>query len=211
MGIWRIEYLEEENKQIDYLTKTFSQFLINSKETNIVKKLTSPKIIMLSYKPDKLVFYVDLVKIKSNPIFDFKMIENMIIIIGRKNNNGSAVSLEYLHGIIKDSKDSLNSENKGFSNMSLNEHQNKNKLNLESKYLELKNKSVHSINNDSDNNSNKNSKKTNGESLNNNNKRLFLPNKRLTINSSSEKDGDRYREKDRNRNRDRDNSSKLKQ
>lgn len=142
MGIWRIELVEEQNNFINYLTKTFSDLLINPKESNIVKKLTSPKVTFLSNKPEKMMYYVDLIKIKSVPIFAFKMIENMIVIVGKKNNNGSSVSLEFLHGVIKVDKNNSDSET-NFSDDKLIKNKNNN---LDIKYQELKNNSVHAIN-----------------------------------------------------------------
>lgn len=147
LGIWRIEHLDDQQKNLDILNKTFSDLLLNPKESNIVKKLTSPKILKLRSKPDKLVYYLDMIKIKNIPIFSMKMIENMIVLIGRKNNNGTSVSLEFLHGVIKpkENEEILSDLKKP----NTEEIPNKKKLNLDHKYQELKNKSVHRNNNNS--------------------------------------------------------------
>ena len=78
------------------------------------------------------------------------MIDNMIVIIGKKNNNGSAVSLEFLHGVIKVDKNPVGSETDTSGSAFSEEQKNKKKTNLDIRYQELKNNSVHAVNDISD-------------------------------------------------------------
>lgn len=135
LGVWRIEYFYE-NDSVN-ISKNFVDLNINSKDNSQIKKLSSPKITQLCNSLDKIIFYTDFVKIQNIPIFTLRMIDNMIVLIGKRNNIGSSVFLKFFHGIIKSDDIEKNLSEKKISEESYN-HKN----NVDTKYQELKQSSV---------------------------------------------------------------------
>lgn len=159
LGVWRIEHFYESEAIVaNTLNKFLADLNLNPKESNVLKKMISPKSILLSNSQDKIIFYTDFVKIQNIPIYSLKMIDNMIVMIGKRNNIGSSVFLKFFHGVIKSDEENeklknekINPTEEAFDNGNINNssttsvHPNiKKKVSIvDSKYQELKQSSVH--------------------------------------------------------------------
>jgi hypothetical protein len=98
LGVWRIEYYYDPESLV--LSKQLAELSLNSKDANIVRKVTSPKPTLLSNISEKNVYYTDFVKIQNVPIFTLKMIDNILVLISKRNNTGSSVFVKFFHGMV---------------------------------------------------------------------------------------------------------------
>ncbi len=154
LGIWRIEHYYDPDET--GLIKNLTDMNFNTKDSNIVKKINYPRSILLSNNSEKIVFFTDLVKIQNIPIFYLDIFDNMLVLIGKRNNSGSSVNVKFFHGQIFTSeqmeKNQINQ--KPISEESYNQTNNsfnskKKAYNVDSKYQELKQSSVNSTVNNS--------------------------------------------------------------
>ena len=180
LGVWRIEY--NYDPEASGITKQLSELSLNPKDSNIIKKVASPKPTLLANLSEKNVYYTDFCKIQNVPIFTLKMIDNMIVLIGRRNNTGSSVFVKFFHGLIPSDDPSVvknqnpNSDKKVISEeayLDTSGSNNNNAVNgrkrgsvVDSKYQELKQSGANANGNRNANNSNINtSVNTNSNSV----------------------------------------------
>lgn len=98
LGVFRIEFyfdLEENNQ----LPKGVLDLSIKDKDSSL-RKLTLPKPILLENLSEKNVLYTDFVKIQNVPIYKLIMVDNMLVMISKRNNQGSSVFVKFYHGIL---------------------------------------------------------------------------------------------------------------
>ena len=98
LGVWRIEYYYDPESLV--LAKQLAELSLNPKDSNILRKVTSPKPTLLSNISEKNVYYTDFVKIQNVPIFTLKMIDNILVLISKRNNTGSSVFVKFFHGTV---------------------------------------------------------------------------------------------------------------
>jgi hypothetical protein len=115
LGVWRIDFLIDLSIICE---KNYSPFQYSKDSIQIIK-MEHPGVNIL--KTNEVVYHTSLSQIKNAPLCKLLFIDNLIIYLSRRNQNGSAVAFVMYHGINKieeireDSKE--NSRDKGTSNL----------------------------------------------------------------------------------------------